>query len=133
MAKKGAYFYANGKRKSAIATVRLYPQGSGDLSINGKAAREWADTDEIFFRVMKPLDLLGAKKDVDIEIITQGGGKVAQADSIALGIARAFVKKDASNREQLKTEDLLTRDARVKERKKPGLRRARKSAQWSKR
>ncbi len=133
MAKKGAYFYANGKRKSAVSTVRLYPQGSGDLLVNGQSLRDWADSDEIFFRVMKPLDLIGARKDVDLEIITKGGGKVAQADSIALGIARAFVKKDPSHREQFKTEDLLTRDARVKERKKPGLRRARKSAQWSKR
>lgn len=133
MANKGAYFYANGKRKSAVATVRLYPQGSGDFSINGKSIRDWSDSDEIFFRIMKPLELLGTKKEVDLEIITKGGGKVAQADSIALGIARAFVKKDSSFREQFKTEDLLTRDSRVKERKKPGLRRARKSAQWSKR
>ncbi len=85
------------------------------------------------FRIQKPLSLLGTKKDVDLEIITRGGGKVAQADSIALGISRAFVKKEGSHREQLKTEDLLTRDSRVKERKKPGRARARKSKQWSKR
>ncbi len=133
MANKGAYFYANGKRKSAVATVRLYPEGSGDITINGNSLREWADTDEIVARVSKPLTLLGERKDVNIEIITRGGGKVAQADSIALGIARAFVKKDSTNREQLKVEDLLTRDSRVKERKKPGRPRARKSKQWSKR
>lgn len=133
MAKKGAYFYANGKRKSAVATVRLYPQGSGDVTINGESLRDWADSDEIFFRVGKPLSLLGVKKEIDLEIITKGGGKVAQADSIVLGIARAFVKKDPAYREQLKTEDLLTRDSRVKERKKPGRARARKSRQWSKR
>ncbi len=133
MAKKGAYFYANGKRKSAVATVRLYPQGSGDITINGQSLRDWADSDEIFFRVQKPLTLLGEKKEIDLEIITKGGGKVAQADSIVLGISRAFVKKDPSYREQLKVEDLLTRDSRVKERKKPGRARARKSRQWSKR
>ena len=133
MAKKGAYFYANGKRKSAVATVRLYPQGSGDITINGQSLRDWADSDEIFFRVRKPLTLLGEKKEIDLEIITKGGGKVAQADSIVLGISRAFVKKDPAYREQLKVEDLLTRDSRVKERKKPGRARARKSRQWSKR
>ncbi len=133
MTKKGAYFYANGKRKSAVATVRLYPQGSGDFSINGIPLTEWSDSREISNRIMKPLALLGEKKNVDIEVITRGGGKVAQADSIALGIARAFVKKDSGLREQLKTEDLLTRDSRVKERKKPGRARARKSKQWSKR
>jgi small subunit ribosomal protein S9 len=133
MANKGAYFYANGKRKSAVATVRLYPQGSGNISINGESLKDWSDSDEIFFRIQKPLGLLGVKKEIDLEIITKGGGKVAQADSIVLGISRAFVKKDPTYREQLKTEDLLTRDSRVKERKKPGRARARKSKQWSKR
>ncbi len=133
MARTKAYFYANGKRKSAVATVRLYPQGSGEITINGQSLRDWSDSDEIFFRVQKPLTLLGEKKEIDLEIITKGGGKVAQADSIVLGISRAFVKKDPSYREQLKVEDLLTRDSRVKERKKPGRARARKSRQWSKR
>lgn len=133
MTKKGAYFYANGKRKSAVATVRLYPQGSGEFAVNGVSLQDWADSREITHRIMKPLALLGEKKNVDIEVITRGGGKVAQADSIALGIARAFVKKDSGIREQLKTEGLLTRDSRVKERKKPGRARARKSKQWSKR
>jgi len=130
---KGTYFYANGKRKTAVATVRLYPQGSGDLTVNGKTLREWADDENMVHTVLQPLELLGAKKDVDVEIITGGGGKSAQSEAARLGIARAFVKKDASLREQLKSEGLMTRDARVKERKKPGLRKARKSPQWSKR
>lgn len=130
---KGAYFYANGKRKNAIATVRLYPQGTGTISINGETLREWSDNENMIFKVLQPLNILGLKKDVDLVIITRGGGKMAQADAICLGLSRALVKKDATYREQLKTEDLLTRDSRVKERKKPGLRRARKSAQWSKR
>lgn len=130
---KGAYFYANGKRKNAIATVRLHPQGAGDLTVNGVKLREWADNEKMVYNVLQTLNLLGAKKDVDLEIITRGGGKMAQSEAIRLGIARAFVKKDSELREQLRGEDLMTRDARVKERKKPGLRRARKSAQWSKR
>lgn len=130
---KGAYFYANGKRKNAVATVRLYPEGQGELSVNGVTLRDWADDESMVHIVQQPLETLSAKKDVDVEIITRGGGKKAQAEAIRLGIARAFVKKDASTREQLKAEGLMTRDSRVKERKKPGLRGARRSPQWSKR
>lgn len=130
---KGAYFYANGKRKNAIATVRLYPEGQGELMVNGVKLREWADDEHMVFTVNQPLETLSAKKEVDIEVITRGGGKKAQAEAIRLGIARAFVKKDMTLREQLKTEHFLTRDSRIKERKKPGLRRARRSPQWSKR
>jgi len=130
---KGTYFYANGKRKTSVATVRLYPQGQGEVSVNGMKLREWSDDENMVHTVLQPLEILGAKKDVDVVIITAGGGKKAQAEAIRLGIARAFVKKDASLREQLKSEGLMTRDSRTKERKKPGLRKARKSPQWSKR
>ena len=130
---KGAYFYANGKRKNAIATVRLYPEGQGELTVNGAKLRDWADDELMVFTVNQPLETLGAKKDVDLEIITRGGGKQAQAEAIRLGIARAFVKKDMTLREQLKADGFMTRDSRVKERKKPGLRGARRSPQWSKR
>ena len=130
---KGTYFYANGKRKTSVATVRLYPQGEGEVSVNGMKLREWCDDQNMVHTVMQPLEILGAKKDVDVVIITAGGGKKAQAEAIRLGIARAFVKKDPALREQLKSEGLMTRDSRVKERKKPGLRKARKSPQWSKR
>ena len=130
---KSAYFYANGKRKNAIATVRLYPEGQGELSINGAKLRDWADDELMVHIVQQPLETLGAKKDVDVEIVTRGGGKKSQAEAIRLGISRAFVKKDSTTREQLKAEGFMTRDSRVKERKKPGLRGARRSPQWSKR
>ena len=130
---KGAYFYANGKRKNAVATVRLYPEGQGELTVNGEKLREWADDEHMVFTVNQPLETLSAKKDVDIEIITRGGGKKAQAEAIRLGISRAFVKKDMTLREQLKSKGFMTRDSRTKERKKPGLRGARRSPQWSKR
>ncbi len=133
MNNKGAYFYANGKRKNAVATVRLYPQGEGDITVNDKPLKEWCDDLAMVRTVLMPLDLLGKKKDVNIVIITRGGGTKAQAEAIRLGISRAFVKQDMTLREQLKEEGLLTRDSRVKERKKPGLKRARKSSQWSKR
>lgn len=128
-----AYFYANGKRKTSVATVRLYPDGKGDITINDQTLREWADTDTIFHTVQSPLQELGVKKDYDVVVITKGGGKSAQADAIKLGIARALVKKEASYREQLKKGGMLTRDSRIKERKKPGLRKARRAVQFSKR
>lgn len=130
---QGAYFYANGKRKNAIATVRLYPDGSGECTVNERGLRDWADDEQMVHVVQQPLELLGLRKDLDVVIITRGGGKQAQAEAIRLGIARALERKDGSFREQLKAEGFLTRDARVKERKKPGLKRARKSSQWSKR
>ena len=130
---KGTYFYANGKRKTSTASVRLYPEGEGELTVNGLKIREWADDENMVHTILQPLELLGKKKDVNVVIVTGGGGKQAQAEAIRLGITRAFVKKDPTLREQLKAEGFLTRDSRVKERKKPGLRKARKSPQWSKR
>ncbi len=128
-----SYFYANGKRKTSRATVRLYLDGKGDISVNEKSLRNWANDDEMIFKIMQPIDLLGLRKDIDLKIRTSGGGQKAQAEAIRLGISRALVKKDMETRPQLKSEGLLTRDAREKERKKPGLKRARRAPQWSKR
>lgn len=131
--KQRPYFYALGKRKTARATVKLFFNGTGDFQVNETSLKAWSDDQEMFIRAVKPLEILGLRKEVDIAARTSGGGKKAQVDSILLGIARALSKKEPSYREQLKKEGLLTRDARVKERKKPGLRRARRSPQWSKR
>ncbi len=128
-----SYFYANGKRKTSRATVRLYPEGQGNISVNESSLREWATDPEMVFKVMQPLNVLGIQKDIDLEIRTSGGGKRAQAEAIRLGISRAIIKKDLESRPQLKAEGYLTRDPREKERKKPGLKRARRSPQWSKR
>ena len=128
-----AYFYALGKRKTARATVKLFPQGSGEIEVNGKTLKEWTDTQETFSTLLSPLNILGAKKDYDVVIRTSGGGKFAQAESARLGIARALEKKNGDYRAQLKEEGLLTRDSRRKERKKPGLEGARRAKQFSKR
>ena len=128
-----SYFYANGKRKTSRATVRLYPGGSGDITINDKSIRDWADTDGMVCTILEPLECLGVKKDLDIVIRVTGGGKFSQAGSIRLGISRALLKQNADFRTQLKEGGLLTRDSRTKERKKPGLKRARRAPQWSKR
>ena len=131
--KEKPYFYAIGKRKTARATVKVFFMGSGDFLVNEKKINEWIDDREMLLDAMKPLEVLGLKKEVDIVARTSGGGKKAQADSISLGIARALSKKDSNYKTQLKEFGLLTRDSRVKERKKPGLKRARRAPQWSKR
>jgi len=93
----------------------------------------WADAEEMVYTVLRPLEILAEKKNVDLMIRVSGGGKRAQADAIALGISRVLVKKDMNSRTQLKEHGLLTRDSREKERKKPGLKRARRAPQWAKR
>jgi len=128
-----AFFYAVGRRKTARATVKLFPQGSGEVEINGVTLKDWADTPELFQNILKPLGLLGVKKDYDVVIRTSGGGKEAQADAALLGIARALVKQQPEFRLQLKEEGFLTRDSRKKERKKPGKVSARRAKQFSKR
>lgn len=128
-----AYFYAVGKRKTARATVKLFPDGTGEIDVNGKKLSEWTDTDLMRINVQKPLQVLGVKADYDVVIRTSGGGKFAQAESARLGIARALEKKNGDYRAQLKEEGLLTRDSRRKERKKPGLEGARRAKQFSKR
>ncbi len=128
-----AYFYAIGKRKTSRATVKLFPGGKGEIKVNDLELRQWADSDQILRAVLHPLELLGVKKDFDFEIKTSGGGKSAQGEAIRLGISRALVKKEAKLREQLKEAGLLTRDPRSKERKKPGLKKARRAPQFSKR
>ena len=128
-----AYFYAVGRRKSSRATVRLFPEGEGNIEINEQPLISWADTAEIRDRVLSPFSLLGIRKNYDLSVIVSGGGKESQSDSIALGISRALIKKNIDYKAQLKEEGFLTRDPRKKERKKPGLKKARRAPQFSKR
>ena len=90
-----AYFYALGKRKTARACVKLFSEGKGDITINGKTLREWADNEEMITTIMAPLKLLSIQKDYDVVITVSGGGKTAQADAAQLGISRALIKKNA--------------------------------------
>ena len=128
-----AYFYALGKRKTSRETVKLFPEGEGVITINSKKLRDWADTEDMVQAILAPLKLLGVKNEFDVDIRVSGGGKVAQSESARLGISRALLKKDATVRAQLREEGFLTRDPRVKERKKPGLKKARRAPQFSKR
>ena len=128
-----AKIYATGKRKRAIAKVWITP-GTGKMAINGQSLDEWlGGLDLIKKRVMQPLDVTKQVQSIDIIATTLGGGFSAQADALRHGISRALAEYNPEFRGLLKPEGLLTRDARVVERKKYGRRKARRSPQFSKR
>ncbi|BAY61911.1 30S ribosomal protein S9 [Calothrix brevissima NIES-22] len=128
-----AVYWGTGRRKSAIARVRLVP-GSGQLIVNGKDGNLYFQFNANYLGVIKgPLETLGLESEYDILVKAEGGGLTGQADSIRLGVARALCQLDPDNRSPLKTEGYLTRDPRAKERKKYGLHKARKAPQYSKR
>ena len=126
------YYYGLGRRKCAIAQVRLYP-GEGGIVVNGKASREYFGREALDLLVQQPLTATdtGARFNVVARVI--GGGPAGQAGAVRLGIARALVVAEETNKAPLRANGLLTRDPRVKERKKPGLKRARKAPQYTKR
>ncbi len=128
----GTYFYANGKRKTACARVRLY-KGNGRIVVNGKDAREYFTTEEMVNIFLAPLALVHLEKQFDISAEVSGGGIQGQAEALRHGISMALLEFDSSLRSLLKPEGYLTRDSRAKERKKPGLHRARRAPQFSKR
>lgn len=130
---KTQYFYANGKRKLAVARVRLYEKGTGNVVINGKPMKEWIDVKEQAEKILSPLELVGATNKFDVYVKVLGGGTNAQAEAIRHGIAKALTLSDPASRTTLKRVGYLSRDPRVKERKKFGLHRARKAPQFSKR
>jgi len=128
------YLYAVGRRKSAVARVRLYKNDKeSSIIINEKKISEYATTPEIQRIIELPLKVVSLEKFPKITIKVSGGGIMSQADAIKLGIARILLKFEPKYKDLLKAEKMFTRDPRVKERKKPGLKRARKAAQWSKR
>ncbi len=127
------YHYANGKRKTAVARVRLYTGGKGQIVINGKDIKDWKAVDEQVQKILSPLELTGNTKNFDVFVKVLGGGPNAQAEAIRHGISKALTVFDMNLRPTLKKVGLLSRDSRIKERKKPGLRRARRAPQFSKR
>ncbi len=129
----GKYHYAIGRRKSAIATVRLHPKGSGKIFINGMEFETYFPIDSQRLAITAPLTVSSNDGKFDITIHVKGGGKAGQADAIRLGIARALLLWQSELRPIIKSHGFLTRDSRVKERKKPGLKRARRAPQFSKR
>jgi small subunit ribosomal protein S9 len=127
------YFYAVGKRKTSIATVRLYPDGQGKIEINDKPAKGYFTVSTQLGTILDPLRATKNLKNVDITVHVEGGGNTGQAQAIRHGISRALAEFDVLLRPQLKKLGYLTRDPRKVERKKPGLKKARRSPQWAKR
>lgn len=130
---KARYHYGTGRRKAAVARVRLYP-GSGTITVNGKTAPDYFGGRGLHQQNIElPLRLTNTRDRYDIVVSVVGGGVSGQAGAVRHGIARALVRSDEELRPVLKRASLLTRDARVKERKKVGLKRARKAPQYTKR
>ena len=130
---KKKYFYGTGRRKSSVARVRVYENGTGSITINGRDIDNYFGLDTLKMVVRQPLvstDLLGK---VDVVVTVCGGGVTGQAGAIRHGISRALLLVDANYRGALKAEGFLTRDPRMKERKKYGLKAARRAPQFSKR
>lgn len=132
-ARTGEFFYAAGNRKTSVARVRLYDKGTGTIEINGMKIEEYIGVPDKRDSIKAPLRITGHSKTFDITVKTSGGGKSGQADAIRHGIAKALLAFDPTLRITLKRAGFLTRDPRMKERKKYGLHRARRAPQWSKR
>nr|AIA21318.1 30S ribosomal protein S9 [Pyropia kanakaensis] len=131
--KTRAIYSGTGRRKCSVAQVRLVP-GSGNLIINGIPGESYLQFSPNYLRVSyAPLQVLGLLNQYDVHVNARGGGLTGQADAIRLGVARALCSINPENRTTLKSEGYLTRDPRVKERKKYGLKKARKAPQFSKR
>ena len=127
------YYEGIGRRKAATARVRLFPGGTGKFTVNDKPLEEYMPRIGDMEVLLQPFAAVGQELSYDVSVHVNGGGVTGQRDAIKLGIARALLKIDPDMRSALKSRGLLTRDARVKERKKPGLKRARKAPTFTKR
>lgn len=132
-AKTTEMFSATGRRKKAIARVRIFPQGKGKLIVNGRSLEDYFVTVDNRMQVRKALLVTESEGKMDVFANVSGGGLSGQAGAVSLGIARCMVERDPQLRGLLRREDLLTRDPRAKERKKYGRKGARRRFQWTKR
>ncbi len=126
------YFYGTGRRKSSVARVRLLP-GSGNVTINGRAMDEYFGLETLRMLVRQPMELTGTMGKYDVIVNVVGGGVSGQAGAIRHGITRALIESDETLKSVLKKAGFVTRDPRMKERKKYGLKAARRAPQFSKR
>jgi small subunit ribosomal protein S9 len=129
----GSYYYGTGRRKTAVARVRLFPNGDGRMIINGRDAEQYFGRDVLFAAAKSPLRLLELTNRFNVTLKVVGGGVSGQAGAVRHGLARALVRADEAFRSPLRRGGFLTRDPRMKERKKYGLKRARKAPQYTKR
>lgn len=131
---KGEYYYGMGRRKTAVARVRLFPNGDGSITVNGKNAQVYfGQLASLLGTISAPLRILDLGNAYTMTIRVVGGGKSGQAGAIRHGLARALVRMNPEFKGALRKAGFLTRDPRMKERKKPGLKRARKAPQYTKR
>ena len=128
---KGTQYYGTGRRKSSVARVYL-TSGKGNITVNGRPVKDYFPFETLLLNLKQPLAMLGAEDRYDIVAFVNGGGFTGQAEAIRLGIARALLEA-GEDRATLKTHGMLTRNARCKERKKYGLKAARRAPQFSKR
>ncbi len=131
--KAGKYYQAVGRRKTSTSVVRLYEKKDGEITINGKKLEEYFPEFSSQKKVREPLEDLDLMKKFSVSAKVLGGGVKSQAEAVRHGITRALVLFDENLRKQLKSTGYLTRDPRMRERKKPGLKRARRAPQWRKR
>ncbi len=127
------YFYGTGRRKSSVARVRVYPNGTGAITINGRDIDDYFGLDTLKLIVRQPMELTETVGAFDIVCTVAGGGVTGQAGAIRHGLSRALLQYNEELRPTLKKAGLLTRDPRMKERKKYGLKKARRAPQFSKR
>ncbi len=132
-AKKKIQYWGTGRRKKAIARVRLIPAGDGQITINNKTLDQYFGLDTLKYIVKQPLELVEATAKYDVIVNVVGGGFTGQAGAIRHGISRALLVAEPETRAALKKAGFLTRDSRMKERKKYGLKKARRAPQFSKR
>ena len=130
---KNPYMYGTGRRKSSVARVRVYPNGSGNITINGRDVEEYFGLETLKMVVRQPLNATETLGKVDIIATVEGGGVSGQAGALRHGISRALLLVNPEFRAILKKAGFLTRDPRMKERKKYGLKAARRAPQFSKR
>ena len=130
---KNPYMYGTGRRKSSVARVRVYPNGSGNITINGRDVEEYYGLETLKMVVRQPLNATETLGKVDIVATVEGGGVSGQAGALRHGISRALLLVNPEYRAILKKAGFLTRDPRMKERKKYGLKAARRAPQFSKR
>ncbi len=131
--KKKLQYWGTGRRKSAVARVRLIPGGNGAITINNRSIDEYCDLDTLKLIIRQPLVLTNTESKYDVFVNVNGGGFTGQAGAIRHGISRALIVAEPELRSALKKEGFLTRDPRMKERKKYGLKKARRAPQFSKR
>ncbi|MFP4393654.1 MAG: 30S ribosomal protein S9 [Anaerolineales bacterium] len=127
------YYEGLGRRKTSTARVRLYPDGDGQILVNGKPYREYFSREMDWQAVIDALEATDTLGDFNVTVQARGGGVMGQSEAVRMGVARALLKVNPEHRPVLRHAGFLTRDPRMKERKKPGLKRARKAPQYTKR